>query len=67
MIFQRKRSRARRLCLKAGAKWRADCAVEFEDCACECFYDSRQHINADGDPDLRLHRVLGRSIEMFDA
>jgi hypothetical protein len=31
------------------------------------FDDSRQHIKADGDPDLRLHRVLGRAIEMFYA
>ena len=29
--------------------------------------DRHQHIDADGDPDLRPHSVLGSAVEAFDA
>ena len=29
--------------------------------------DCHQHVDADGDPDLRPHSVLGSAVEAFDA
>src|ERR1700688_3387827 len=31
------------------------------------FYDGGEHINADGNPDLSFHGVLGSAVEMLDA
>src|SRR4051812_41346362 len=32
------------------------------------FFDNRyQHVDADGDPDLRAHSILGSAVETFDA
>jgi len=30
-------------------------------------HDGHQHVDGDGRPDLRLHGVLGESVERFDA
>ena len=31
------------------------------------FHNRYQHINADGDPDLRLHRIVAGAVKVFDA
>jgi hypothetical protein len=31
------------------------------------FHDCHQHVDADGDPDLRFHCVLGSAVEALDA
>ena len=31
------------------------------------FYDGHQDVDADCNPDLRLHRVVGGAVERFDA
>ena len=31
------------------------------------FHDGDQHVDTDGNPDLRLHRVVAGAIKVFDA
>ena len=31
------------------------------------FYDGGEHVDADGNPDLSFHGILGSAVEMLDA
>ena len=41
----------------------AETALDFQFFLDDCY----QHVNTDGDPDLGLYSVFGRSVERFDA